>query len=294
MPAVMGRDQNGRPIAKTGLRVRFVDGLFQHSLFHRLPFAVQLVQTECNAGSLVGIVRRQQFCSQCRVANPPARVDARAQHEAQMPRSQPPLNAGNFRKGGKPLVVLRSHHFHAPGHECTVDADQRHHIANRAERHEVKQGAQVGAGVFVAEDTRLAQMPVQGHEKDEHNPRRAQMPLSGKVVVAVRVHQRGNVRQRVVGLVMVENDHIDPGLPGDGQRLVAGGPAIDGHDQLGAPLDEFTDGRRVRPVPLEHAVGNVDFQRVAEGCEKPLQQRCGRGTVDIVVTEYGNALAPVR
>ena len=79
-----------------------------------------------------------------------------------------------------------------------------------------------------------------------------------QVVLAVGIDDGGDVGQALVGLVVVDDDDVGAERRGDGERLEAGGAAVDRDDQLGAVLGERLDGVAAGAVALGHAVGDVD------------------------------------
>ena len=96
------------------------------------------------------------------------------------------------------------------------------------------------SGAVVAASAQLARRRHQHHEGDA---RGAQMPQPRQVVLPVGIDDGRNVGQALVGLVVVDDDHVGAERPGDRQRRDAGGAAVDRDDQLGALLDERLDGR---------------------------------------------------
>ena len=107
----------------------------------------------------------------------------------------------------------------------------------------------------------------------------------GQIVLPVRIDQRVDRRQRLVGLMMVDRHHVEAELLRLGERLDAGGAAVDGHQQPRALLGERADRLGVRAVAFEQAVRNVD-QRLDAGMAQELRQHRRRGrAVDVVVAE---------
>ena len=106
-----------------------------------------------------------------------------------------------------------------------------------------------------------------------------------EIVLPVRIDQRIGRRQRLVGLMMVDDHHVEAELLRLGERRDAGGAAIDRDQQPRALLGERAHGFGVRPVALEQAIRNVD-QRIAAGvAQEPRQHRRRGGAVDVVVAE---------
>ena len=61
------------------------------------------------------------------------------------------------------------------------------------------------------------------------------MPLTGEIVLAVGIDHRERRRQRLVGLVVVDDDDFRAGSVGRGDGGLRGGAAIDGEDEVGPP-----------------------------------------------------------
>ena len=70
------------------------------------------------------------------------------------------------------------------------------------------------------------------------------MPLAREIVLPVGVDHRERGRQRLVGLVVVDDDDLGAGRVGGGDGGLGRGAAIDGEDETRALL------RRVRQAPL--------------------------------------------
>ena len=136
-----------------------------------------------------------------------------------------------------------------------------------------------------------AQLARRRHEHEEGDARRAQVSLAREVVLPVRVDQRGDLGQALVGLVVVDDDHVDAEAARGGERFEARRAAIDGDDEARALGDEPLDGGDVGPVTLEDAVGDVDARGRAVVGEEAREQRGGAGAVDVVIAEHGDALA---
>ena len=84
-------------------------------------------------------------------------------------------------------------------------------------------------------------------------------------------------------LVVVGDDHLDPGGPQRRHLLNRADPAVDGDHQLGAAALQLLDRPRAEPVAVAHAVGN---QPVALGPQRPQRRDEDRGRgdpVDVVV-----------
>ncbi|MNE79828.1 hypothetical protein D3C80_1763490 [compost metagenome] len=72
---------------------------------------------------------------------------------------------------------------------------------------------------------------------------------------------------------------------------MAGGAAINRHDQGRAIGGKLLHRRRVRPITLENTIWNIDFRRQPEMCEKPIHQRGRRGAINVIIAEDRHLLA---
>ncbi len=114
----------------------------------------------------------------------------------------------------------------------------------------------------------------------------------GEIVEPVRIDDH-RVGQFLVGLVMIDDDGVEPEPLRLGERLEARGAAVHGDEQPRAALGERADRLDVRPVSLEDAVGNVD-QRIEPAAAQEAREQRRRGrAVDVVVAEDGDLLAPL-
>jgi len=92
--------------------------------------------------------------------------------------------------------------------------------------------------------------------------------------------------------MVVQHDDVEAEVAGDGEGLVADGPAIHGDQQRGALAGEHADGVGVGAVALEDAVGDVQ-QRFGRPGGAPIvdQQRRRAGAVDVIIPEDRDLLA---
>src|SRR5439155_760250 len=73
--------------------------------------------------------------------------------------------------------------------------------------------------------------PIERDHGHEHQADGGEMAELGKIVEPVRVDYGDRLRERLVGEVMVDDDHVEAELLGLRQRLVAGGAAVDGDQE---------------------------------------------------------------
>ena len=98
-------------------------------------------------------------------------------------------------------------------------------------------------------------------------------------------------RQQRLGDVVIDDDHVEPGLLRRGERLVRGRAAIDRDGDRRALCLQAQQRRRVRAVAFAHAVGHIDRGAGADRREKPQQQRRRGRAVHVVIAEDDDRLA---
>ena len=126
------------------------------------------------------------------------------------------------------------------GDERAIEPDERYHVGDGAERDVVEQRQQIRLRPIRAPKTAPAQHAVHRYHRHEHEPDGGQVTETGEVVAPVRIDDGNGRRQRLVGLMMIDDDHVDAQRARLGERLDAGGAAIDRHQERGA-------ARRQRP-----------------------------------------------
>ncbi len=89
-------------------------------------------------------------------------------------------------------------------------------------------------GLPAAEETAVAQRPVERDQRHVDDARGREIAEAGEVVLPVRIDQRERARQRLRRLVVIEHDHVEAEAPRLLERLMADGAAIDGDDELRA------------------------------------------------------------
>ena len=122
-------------------------------------------------------------------------------------------------------------------------------------------------------------------------PAAARCPWPGKVVLPVRVQHRVSRRQRVVGLVVIDDDDLRAGLVGGGDGVDRCSAAIDGEDETRAVSNQPCKRLRRRPIAFGEPVGDIGGGTVRMGAQEALDQRDRGRAVDVVVAEYGDRLA---
>ncbi len=203
-------------------------------------------------------------------------------------RTTQPSDVGQRRD---PAVAAAGERHQPLGDEGAVEPDQRHHIADRAERHQVEPLQQVGLAAVGAVPPASPQQPVDRHHGHVGDADGGEVTKTGKVVLAVGIDQSACRRPLGAEFVMVDHHHVDAERLRLGQRLEAGRAAVDRDDQAGALPGQHAQRLRVRPIALEQAVGDIDGGVEPLMAQEARKQRRRRGPVHVVVAEDGDALA---
>ncbi len=174
--------------------------------------------------------------------------------------------------------------------QCPVDPGQRHDIAHRAERDEIEPLQEIGLGP-AAIPAGLAQRAVERDDQQKGDPDRGERAVRARLVEPVRIDHGERARQQRLRDVMIDDDHVEPGLGRGRQRVMRGRAAIHRHDDR-RPLGlEAQQRRRVRPIAFAQPVGDID-RGIAADRRKKAQQQGRRGrAVDIVIAEHDDPLA---
>ena len=287
MPARRGRHHRGAAILEAERRHRLGLGLGDRRHLDRLPFAVEPVELGGHRRGFRGVLAQQQPGAEIGPPDPAAGIDARAEHEAEMPGLRRPGEARGVDQRGEPDPLAPPHRDQALGDEGAVEADERHHVGDGAERDEVDEVEQVGLRPRRIPEAAAAQLAVDRDDGQEHEADGGEMAERREIVVPVRIddHRLGQLR---VDLVMIDDDGVEAEPRGFGERLEARGAAVDGDEELGAALGETTDRLDVRPIAFEDAVGNMEQRVEAAAAQEAREQRRRGRTVDVVVAEDGD------
>ena len=256
---------------------------------HRLAGAVDAVE---RGGKTLGfdfIVGDQQTQAKIGLADPPARIDARAKRPAEAHGGGRLVDLGGVEQGGQAGTVATGEHFQTGGDEGAVEAVQRHHVTHRGQGHHVEQGPQIGFGAS-GEEALATQGAMQCHRRHERHTGGTEAAQAGAVVRPVRVHQRRHARHLPLCRVMVEHDAIGQTLQ-RGEHRGRSGAAIDEDDQCGTLLPQAAQGGRVGAVALAEAVGNVGDDLAAQLPQHTGHDGAAARPIDVVIAEDGNNLA---
>ena len=258
MPALGGGHDHSALVFEPERRQRLGFGLRLRRLLDDAALAVEPVEFGRDPRGLRDVAFQQQPHAEIGAPDPAARIDARPQHEAEMPGFGRAVQPRHVHQRGMADMVAAAHRDQPLGDEGAVEPGQRRDIGHGAERHMVQHAEQIRLGPFGCPEAAAAQFPVHRHQRDQHQADGGEMAEAGEIVRPVRVHQRIDLGQFVAGLVMVDDDDRHAELARLRQRLEAGGAAIDGDEQRRALGGKPPHRLDVGPVAFEDAVGNVD------------------------------------
>lgn len=280
-PSPAAQASAGSPRARLGRR------LVAKPRLDRAAVAVEIVELRRHARRLGRVGAGQAAGAEVGPPHAPARVDAGAEQEAEVERRRQRVEPRDVGQRDQARPLPPCHDRKPLPHEGAVDADQRRHVRDRRQRHEVEMRDQVRLG-----PAGRAQDAVALDQRQEHDARRAQVAERAVLVRAVGVHHRERGRQRLAALVMIQHDHVGAAFRGR-ERIVAERAAVHAHDQVVSGC-EGRDGGGVGAVAFVDAVGDIK-RGVAPERAQPADQQRGRGAaVHVVVGEDGDALAAQR
>ncbi len=167
---------------------------------------------------------------------------------------------------------------------------QGNHVRDGAECHQVAERAQVGLGAALPE-TVVAQMLAQGDGQAEGDADAGQVLEAGWAVAAFGVDDRHRRRKGGWHVVVIGDDHVDPGGARRIHRGVASRSAIHGDHQRG--LTRYCDLCHVaglEAVAFLQSMGDVVGDAGPAGFQELEQNGCGGRAVHVVVAEQQDVL----
>ena len=287
---VMGEDEGGLRCIAVGCVRHLLERGLQHRRLDLLALAVQRVEAARDLPCAVLVLRGQQARAETRLAHPSPCIDPGPEDEAQVVDPRRLLQPGDVAERPQPDIAALPHHREPLAHQRAVDAGERHHVADRAERHQVEPLLEVGLGA-VAIPARLAQAPVEPDDEEEGHPHRRELAVRALLVQPVGVDHGAGLRQPGLGDMVVDHDHVEAGVGGVRQRIEGGDAAIDGDDHPHTLRGEQAHGGAVGSVALAQAVGDVERHGRACGREEAAEEGGRCRAVHVVVAEDCDLLA---
>ena len=122
------------------------------------------------------VLFHQQPHAQIGTADPAAGIDARAEQETEMPGLRRAGEPRGVHQRGQPDIVAAAQRHQALGDEGAVEAFERHHVGDGAERDQMQQRQEIGLGPRAGPVTAVAQFARQRHERDKNQADGGKMP----------------------------------------------------------------------------------------------------------------------
>ena len=291
MPPGCGGDDDGAALLDAQRRRCLGFRRGERRLLERPALAVEAVEFRGELRRFRDILRQQQPRAEIGAADAAARVDARPEQKAEVPGLGRTGEARDIHERGEPDALAPAHGDQALGDEGAVEPFETRHVGDGAERDQIEQAKQVGLRPCGRPEAACAQRPVGRDQHEEHEAGGGEITEARQIVEPVGIDDRERGRQLRVGLVVIDDDRLEPEPLRLGERVRAGGAAIDGHEKARAFLRERPHRLDVGPIALEQPVGNVDLGLAPGVPEKPREQRRRRGAVHVVIAEDRDALA---
>ena len=164
-------------------------------------------------------------------------------------------NARHASQRRKADIALRARNEQPLHDESAINAGQWHHVADRGERHKIKQGKQIRPRSFATLPQDFGHL----HQRQKDNARRAKVPLQRNIVFPVRIDNRLRIFGQITAdLMVIEHDDISASLLCCRDRRCAVGAAINCDDQGCTLGDQITHGIGIRTVTFKNPVGDID------------------------------------
>jgi hypothetical protein len=285
MPAFRRRDDHGAFVFKSKRSQRFGFGLRLRHLFDGAALGIQSVKFSRDPGGFGNVAFEQQPHAEIGAPDPPAGIDARPEHESEMPGFRRTVEPRDIHQGGMTDVIAAAHCDQAFRHESAIEPGQRRDIGDGAERDVVQHAQQIRLGHFAGPESARPQFAIDRDQRDQHESNRGEMAEPGKVIEPVRIHQGVDFRQLVAALMMIDDDDRHSQASRFSQRLEARGAAIHRHEQRSALARKHADGFDIGAIAFENPVGNMNQRIEPAMAQMPCQKRRRRCAVDVVIAE---------
>ncbi len=273
----------------TGLNLfpGLLDSGIQNVAFHGLAFAVDVIQLFSNGLCFMLGLAEEQPQAVISPGNASTSIDARPKGEAAAHGAGIGLDPGHIGQGGQPDPFTAVHDLQPLCHKSTVEALQRHDIADGGQSSEVQQGHGVW-GVMGFKPSLLAQGALEGHDCQEGNGRGAEMAQTGLAVQPVRIHDQPFGQAPSIRFVMIQNDPV--GLPFKMVQNINGRcAAVHADKQAGALIQQGLQRRNIGAIPFSQPVGDVGDDMAAQSRECGAEQRRTTGPIHVIIAQnaYG-------
>ena len=193
---------------------RLALGLLAHQHLDRAALLVEPVELGGDGARFLGVGRGQQSHAKVGLADAPAGVDPRAEREAEVAAARRFHQPRRLGKRGEADILPRGHDLEALRDERAVEALEPRDVGDGAERDQIEQVDDLGLGLRF-EDAAAAKLAQQRDAEQERHSDRREMAMRRAVralVEAVGVDQRMRQREQARALVVIDDDHVEPGI----------------------------------------------------------------------------------
>ncbi len=200
VPAFGGGDDDGALVFEPERGQRLGLGLRFRRLLDDAALAVEAVEFGGDPRRFRDVALQQQPHPEIGAPDPAARIDARAQHEAEMPGFGRAVQPRHIHQRGVADMIAAAHRDQALGDEGTIEPGQRRDIGHGAERHMVQHAEQIRLRPFGGPEAAAAQFAVDRDQRDQHEADGGEMAEAGEIVGAGSdspAHRPRAVRRRV-------------------------------------------------------------------------------------------------
>ncbi len=178
---------------KRGQRLGF--GLSLCRLLDDPPLGVEPVELGGDARGFRDVAFEQQPHAEIGATDAAAGIDARPQHEAEMPGFRRPVQPRHVHQRGVADMVAPAHRDQPLGDEGTVERDQGRDVGDRAERDVMQHAEQVGLRHLGRPEAAPAQFAIDRDQRHERQPDGGEIAEAGEIVEPVRIDQRIDLRE---------------------------------------------------------------------------------------------------
>ena len=170
--------------------------------------AVEAVEFGGDPRGLRDIALQQQPHAEIGAADAAAGIDARPEHEAEMPGLRRAVEPRHVHQRGEADMVAAAQRDQSLGDEGAVEPGQRHDVGDGAERDVMQHAEQIRLRPLAGPEAARAQFAVDRDQRDEHEADGGEMAEPGEIVEPVRIDQRIDLGQFVAALMMIDHDHV--------------------------------------------------------------------------------------
>ena len=205
-----------------------------------------------------------------------------------MPRFRRSADPRDVHQRGQPRTVAPAQRHQSLGHEGAVEAFERHHIGDGAERHQVEKAEEIRFRSLRGPEAARAQLAIDrdhGHEDEADGGEVAEVR---EIVETVGIDHGQRRRKQFIGLMVIDHDDVEAEV--HAPRASAHGSWCRNRRRPGTPRARRASGSPpgIRSVAFEQAIGNMDHRTKAAVEQIPPQHRRRGRSVDIVVAQDGD------